>query len=461
MGPLKHLVSFTAPKLRPFARFLTSQGITFAGNLLYGLLCVRWLPTGDYAQFVVLFGVQGSLVLLMDIGASSSVIPLIGERIYDRQLIADYIASLRQLAHRFYALMGLGLILTFPLLVRHRQWSLTTVIAMIAILLVSTWFVRVSSSYGAILVVMRDRPKWYMGQMISSLGTLAVLLIFAAFHWLNGFSAILINVSGIVFTALFYYYRSQLLLGTEGIPTAAKRSTIMRLAMPNIPSVIFFALQGQISLMLITYFGRTTGVASIGALGRLGQIFVLFGQMNVLLVEPYFAKLRPEKFKSSYFSAITIVAFICIGATAFSATFPQLFLWLLGPQYQHLTQEVVYVIAAGSLGYFGGVLWIIHSSRKYVYWWTNIANIVVTLGIQIAFILKADLGPVKTLLLLNLVTTAGGFLITVLAGVFGFIYGPRRVEPKDQPPPTLGTLDPQELIGEDPHLPALEAKISD
>ncbi len=464
MGPLKHLVSFAAPKLRPLVRFFTSQGITLAGNLTYGLLCVRWLPTADYAMFVVLFGIQGSLAVLMDIGASGSVVPLIGDRIHDRQLIADYIASLRQLAHRLYIIMGVGLIVAFPFLVRNRNWSWRTITAMIAILLVSTWFVRVSAAYSSVLIILRDRPNWYLGQMVASLGTLALLLVFAALHWLNGFAAILINVSGIVFMGTFYYRRSKQLLGTPGNSSAAKRSAIFRLTMPNVPSVIFYALQGQISLLLITYFGRTSGVASIGALGRLGQIFVLFGQMNPLLVEPYFAKLRPEKFKSSYFSALTIVASICVGITAFSATFPQLFLWVLGPQYKNLTREVIYVIAASSLGYFAGVLWVIHSSRKYIYWWNNIATIVLTVGIQIAFILKGNLGSVKTLLLLNLVTASAGFIVNVLAGIYGFINGPRRVEPHetgDGKPPIEGTLDPEELIGEDPEATRLEARTSE
>ena len=461
MGPLKHLVSFAAPKLRPLVRFLTFQGITLAGNLLFGLLCVRWLPTTDYAQFVVLFGIQGSLAVLMDIGASNSIVPLVGEHIHDHQLIADYIASLRQLAVRLYIIMGVGLIVTFPLLVRHRNWGWRTVLAMIAILLVSTWFVRVSAAYSSVLILMRDRPKWYRGQMISSLGTLTLLFIFTGLHWLNGFSAILINVSGIVFTGLFYYHRSQQLLGTPGKPTAAKRNAIFRLTLPNVPSVIFYALQGQISLLLITYFGRTAGVASIGALGRLGQIFVLFSQMNPLLVEPYFARLRPEKFKSAYFSALSIVALICVAAIAFSAAFPQVFLWVLGPQYKNLRQEVLYVVAASSLGYFAGVLWIIHSSRKYIYWWNNIATIVLTLSIQLVFILKADLSSVKSLLLLNLVTASAGFTVNLLAGVYGFIKGPRRVEPHSQLPPTEGTLDPQELIGVDPYVPPLEVKTSD
>ena len=96
---------FLRPKLRRVAEFLSKQGITVAGNLLYGLLCIRLLPVPDYAKFVVLFGVQGTLIVLMDIGISGTLIPLVAHRIDDRQLIADYVASLRKLAHWLYALM--------------------------------------------------------------------------------------------------------------------------------------------------------------------------------------------------------------------------------------------------------------------------------------------------------------------------------------------------------------------
>jgi hypothetical protein len=36
--------AFLAPKFRELAEFLTKQGLTLAGTLLYGLLCVRMLP---------------------------------------------------------------------------------------------------------------------------------------------------------------------------------------------------------------------------------------------------------------------------------------------------------------------------------------------------------------------------------------------------------------------------------
>jgi hypothetical protein len=169
MSRLQSWQAFLVPKLRRIAEFLTAQGITMAGNMLYGLLCVRLLPIADYAKFVVVFGIQGTLVVLMDIGISGSLIPLVGEHIDDRQLIADYVASLRQLAHVLFALMVPVTVIVYPLFVRHRQWSWPVVAAMVGIVLTSAWFARVGSAYGAVLILRRDRNRWYRAQLVSSL----------------------------------------------------------------------------------------------------------------------------------------------------------------------------------------------------------------------------------------------------------------------------------------------------
>jgi hypothetical protein len=68
------------------------------------MLCVRLLPPSEYAKFVVVFGVQGTLPLIMDANLSGTLIPLIGERVGDHRLIADYVATLRQLAFWAYLL---------------------------------------------------------------------------------------------------------------------------------------------------------------------------------------------------------------------------------------------------------------------------------------------------------------------------------------------------------------------
>jgi O-antigen/teichoic acid export membrane protein len=320
-------------RLRTVFRFFTSQGITLVGNAAFGLLCVRLLPTSEYAKFVVLFGTLGSSVNLMDVGFSGSLIPLIGERVDDRALIANYVASLRWISYWLFALLGLTTIFAYPLLVKNRGWNWQIISAMVALLLVACWFIRMSATYGAVMILLRDRTNWYRGQMISSLGTLALLGVLRYFGLLTGLSAIVLNVSGMIFVGIFYFYCARRLLGKPGQATKDKRRAIIRLALPNVPYTIFYALQGQISLFLIIIFGHTSGVASVGALGRLSQLFAIFLQMNPMLVEPYFAKLPKERLAKNYLAAVSVAATGCIAVSIFASKFSGVFLWILGPKY--------------------------------------------------------------------------------------------------------------------------------
>ena len=419
---------FLVPKVHRIAEFLAAQGITMAGNLLYGLLCVRLLPVTGYAKFAVVFAYLGSLVTLMDIGISGSLIPLVAERTDDCQLIADYVSSLRQLAQRLFLLAAPATMLVFPLLVHRQAWGWQTVSAMVAILVVAAWCARVSAHYGAVLILRRDRKRYYRAQMISSLGTLSLLGVCCVFHWLNAWIAILFNVAGIIYISQDYFFRARHLLGVRGNPSKQKRKAIVRLIAPNIPNVIFYAVQGQISLILITIFGRTSGVASVGALGRLAQIFVILAQMNPLLIEPYFAKLARVRLKSTYLGTLALAAALCLGLVGLARTFPELFLWVLGPKYNGLRFEVVLVIAAGAIRHVSGLMWVIHSARRFVYWWNNLMTIALTIMVQAAFLWKINLGSVRSVLFFNIVAALAGLVVNILCGFYGFWRGPRRIE---------------------------------
>ncbi|HET6145525.1 MAG TPA: hypothetical protein VFE02_18630 [Candidatus Acidoferrales bacterium] len=435
-------VTQLASRMRVLANFFVAQGVTMAGNLLYGLLCVRLLPADDYAKFVVVFAVQGTVIVLMDVNFTGTIVPLVGERLTDHKLIADYVASLRQLSNWIYALVGIGLVFFFPVLVKNRAWDLRTVAAMVVILLLSTWFMRIGSAYGAVLILLRDRSTWYRGQMISSFGTLTLLLVAWAFHALGPLLAILINVGGIVFVGIFYYFRASKSLGAVGEASPETRKAITGLALPNIPQAVFYALQGQLSVFLITYLGHTKGVASVGALGRLGQIFAVFMQMNPLIIEPYFAKLRSTQLKKNYAVALLLAAIACIGITAMAWQIPQLFLWALGPQYRNLTKEVNIAIGASAVSCFSGVLWTIHSARRFVYWWNVMFSMVLIVAAQIGCILLLDMSTVRGVLLLAVATNTASMFSNVLSGVYGFLKGPRRVADTPKLPPDINA-DPE------------------
>ena len=425
-----HIVSsraFFLPKLRRIAEFLVSQGITTAGNVIYGLLCVRLLPIGEYAKFVVVFSVQASLMILLDVGISGSFIPLIGERVDDSKLIADYLASLRQIAHWLFAVAVPATIFAYPLMVRNRHWSWQIVTAMVAIVLVSAWFARVGAAYGSVLILKRDRRRWYRAQMFTSFGAVGLIGVFAFLHWLGAFVAILISVGRGIAIAAIYYSRAGTLLGVKGNPSRNKRKAIVHLTLPAIPSVIYYALGGQISVFLITIFGHTAAVASIGALTRLGQIFALVQPINGILIEPYFARLPRAQLRSHYLMAVAGAAVCGAALVALARAVPELFLWVLGPQYARLQTEVVLVILSGAIGLITGVMASINGSRRFIYYSFVLTDIILTLILQAVYIWKFDLSSVKAVLWFNIVTMIPTVSVAILTALYGFARGGRRI----------------------------------
>jgi hypothetical protein len=190
---------------------------------------------------------------------------------------------------------------------------------------------------------------------------------------------------------------------------------------------VYYALSGQISVLLITIFGRTAAVASVGALSRLGQIFTLLSPMNTILVEPYFARLPKNRLKSHYLLAVAAASACGTGAVALAHFFPRLFLWVLGPKYAGLRTEVILVIVAGAISLVGGVTASINGSRRFVYYAFVLTDNIVTLIVQAIFIWKVDLSTVKAVLWFNIATITPTFIIGILAAFYGFARGGRRV----------------------------------
>jgi len=428
MNQFQRARSFLIPKLRQVAHFLMKQGIAMTGNMLYGLLCVRMLPVPEYAKFAVLFGYMGTLTVLLDIGISGTLAPLVGEQITNLQLIANYLTAMRRLAQRLYLMVAPLAAIVFVFLVLRQHWGRWVVAQMVVVLLVTAWFARISSAYGAVVILRRDRSYYYRIQMIGSLGSLILLLIFWAFHRMNIYVGILLNVAQVIFLAISYFRRAKELLGVEGEISPQKEKAIVRLALPNLPGTVFYAIQGQITLMLITVFGHTSSIASVGALSRLSQILVFFSQMNLILVEPFFARLPVGRLKRVYLVSVFLIVLCAAAFSVLAFLVPGVFLWILGPHYSDLRFEVGLIILASSIRYISGFMWIVHSARRFVYWWNNLFNIVLTLAVQVAVLWKFDLSTVRGVLYLNLASAIVSVVVAAACGAYGFWRGPQKME---------------------------------
>jgi O-antigen/teichoic acid export membrane protein len=421
--------SFLAPKLRHVGAFFMNQGIIQAANTLYGIACVRMLPIPDYAKYTLVYGYLGTLTVFLDGGMANTINPIIGARIGDLQLIADVVASLRTIVMRAYLMLIPFAAAAFVYLARRQEWSVPWGIELGAVLLVSLWFARVSSAYGQVLLIRRDRTLYYRYQMAGYVGSLVLLGLSVWLHVFSVLLAILLNLGQLILIATLNYRRARSLLGVAGRSTKAIRGTILRLALPNMPATMFYAVQGQITLLLLVLMGHsTTSVANIGALNRLAQIPLFLSVMNPILVEPFFAKLAPEKLKRTYLFSVVLVASLAVAMATFVFYFPESISWLLGPKYSHLRLEIGMIFAAACIFYVSGFMFFVNSSRRFVYWWTSAANITSTILIETYFIWKVDLSSVRHLLAMGICNSTGTLLVTAACSLYGLKYGPKKIE---------------------------------
>lgn len=216
-------------------------------------------------------------------------------------------------------------------------------------------------------------------------------------------------------------------MGTAGLATKEKRAAIVYLSLPFYPSVIYYALGGQISVFLITYFGKSSAIASVGALVRLGQIFAFLQPINGILIEPYFARLPEVKLRTHYPMAV-FAACACGTALVMLANFfPGIFLWVLGPKYAGLHTEVVLTMLSGAVGFASGVIASINGSRRFIYYRSVLTDVVLTMILQALYIWKVDLSTVKAVLWFNIITMLPTFCIAVFTAFYGYSRGGRQL----------------------------------
>jgi hypothetical protein len=186
------------------------------------------------------------------------------------------------------------------------------------------------------------------------------------------------------------------------------------------PSAIFFCLQGQITVFLISVFGhRVNSVAEIGALGRLAMIFAVLSNLLTNVFAPAFARCEnPRRLRWQYFAIVGGVAVFSAVVLGSAALFPREFLLVLGSKYAHLERELVLVVAGAVGSALTSTLWALNASKAWIAGsWLYIP---LTLATQLAMIPLIDFSSVRDVLVFNLVSAIPSLLLNMALSYRGF-----------------------------------------
>jgi len=384
-----------------------------------GILLVRWLDQNEYAYFTIANTMQGTINVLADMGISIGLISIGGRVWQDRYRFGQLITTAQHFRRRLGVLAILVITpILYWLLTRNGASTIYATVLIGAILL----GLLVQFSLGVLGVVPRLRSDVSRIQTIDLTGAIArlIVLVGCVFVFLNAGIAIL--VSSMAFLLQYWMLRKYAagVIDLDAAENAEDRAAMIGLIKNQAANAVFFCLQGQITVFLISFFGsRATSVAEVGALGRLTMIFAIMGQLLTNIFVPAFARCQSiAKLRLQYFAIVAGVAGCCAAVIAAAALFPNQFLFVLGSKYSHLQRELLLMVAGTVMNVLTGALWFLNASKAWVAGaWLYIP---LTLATQIALIPYTNFSDVRSVLIFGVISSVPNLLLNMALSYRGF-----------------------------------------
>lgn len=400
-------------------RYLAGQGMLQILNVLNGFFLLRWLSIDEQAKFSIAMALQATLGLLGDLGFGGSLMSLIGSRLDDRVAIGQYIRGIQYFKNRFLVVsIVIGSSLAFVYYQRH-GWSYDFA-AIFGLLLISVYAQSESGYYAALLQIKRNLTDFYRPQIASAATRLLISALL--FSWAGLSALIVVLLTTLVFAANAIWMKRRAAAYyvpvRQALPTV--RRQIWKTLLPVTPMVLYYALQGQLTIFLAGLYGQSQNLAEIGALGRLAQLFALLAPFSNVVLMPYFARSAVAELPYRYL-------IICLSGLGITLPFiiiayvnPAPFLWLLGSKFFGLQHEISLFVLTASIWYITGIIWAINMARRWNYWYTSVIYVCLTLATQLVCIHYFDLSVTHNLVRLGFCLACSTLASYFLTSVIGY-----------------------------------------
>jgi O-antigen/teichoic acid export membrane protein len=405
--------------------FALGQGFSQIMAAITGLLIVRWLSIDQYGEYGLVYSLQTTANIFTDLGFGATIVALVGQRANDPTVVGNYIRAGMSMRVRMLAIVFPLFAIYFVLMTSKLQWSQGTQISYLLAMLVSVQSSGVTSYYGAALAINKRLRQYYRVQALSSVLRLGIAWCLHENGLLSGQAAVWGNTLTLVLLAISMRKYGSAVIEEPPRPDWKVEVEMFRYIAPSLPSTLFFAVQGQITTLLVATFGHGTEIAQVAALSRLSQMFLFLTAFNPLVLEPWFAKSNREQMTRRFVLVVSIAG-ITAGSLALAAAYkPRIFLVILGSQYANLQDEVFWAVAASCVTYLTNVVWTLCSARRFVFWRITSLNVVTLTTTQVVFVAVLGVATPIHALQLGLCTAVASLGVEVFKFRFGLSQGAR------------------------------------
>lgn len=408
--------------------FFLGQGAAQGISVLAGLFLVHTLSVESYAQFGLASGFQSLFSILMDFGFASTIIPMVGEHKDDRARVGRYVRSAKHLRDWAFWIIAPITMVAFLAITHKHHWNLTVQLLLLASVLLALYSGGMVSYYSAPLFIFERLRDYYVPQIVSGAGRLTAYIGLAFIGGLNAWTAIGLSALNVTVNGNWLGKKSRPFLEWPEKDDPATDRELFHYILPAAPAMVFAAFQSQITLFLISIFGGTADIAQVAALSRIGQLFSVLMTFNIIVVEPYIARLSRERLLSTYLKFLFLAAAACSPIVLVAFIWPEAFLWLLGSKYVEIRNLLGWVILAGCLNYLAGLMWIMNRARKWIFWSGTFLEIVLLLILQTTYVICVGIRTTREAIFLTLCMSFCYLIAHGYVSVYGFLKGPRILQ---------------------------------
>ncbi len=384
-----------------------------------GILLIRYLSQSEYAYFTIANTMQGTINVLADIGITVGLTSIGGRVWHDRHRFGELVKT-ALIFRRKLGLLAVAVVTPVMLFMLVRNGAPSLYAAILVIIVVVGLLVQFSVGVLSVVPRLLSNLRWI--QVIDLAGAILRLTLVGAllFVFLNAGVAVLIATIGLVvqYRMLRSYVRG--VIDFDAPENEEDRREIYRLTKHLAANAVFYCVQGQITVFLISLFAhRSSAVAEVGALGRLAMVFTVLSNLLTNIFVPAFARCQDRRrLRWLYFGilgGVTVFSLVILGGAQF---FPREFLFILGSKYSHLEHELLLMVGVAVASALTGTFWALNASKA----WVSLAwlYIPLTLATQAVLIPFTDFSSVASVLTFNLLSAIPNLFLNVILSLRGF-----------------------------------------
>lgn len=398
--------------IKVLSKFVSVQILVQALSLGSGIFIVRTLEQQQYAYYTIANSMLSTMNLLSDSGISIGLSAIGGKVWQDRYRFGQLINTAMRLR---YFLAAISISVVTPILI----WMLIRNGASIGYAVLITIVVLLGLNFqlttGVLIVVPRLHSQISRIQNLDILSAIS-RLVFLGLGYLTFWNATIAIASGSLVSGLQRFVLGRLAgekIDAKVSSNQEDRKFILTTIKHSLPNTIFFCIQGQLGIFLISIFGSTQNIAELGALGRIAVIFTIINSVMATIILPSFSRCQSVVIlRRRYFQILGIFLLFGILIIASVYIFPEQILWIVGNKYSHLKNELFMIIFVTFISSFLGMMTSLNLAKGWVeYSWIDIP---MKLILQIFLLMNLDISTIKGVVIFSLLSQISSFLVSIM-----------------------------------------------